>query len=286
MSCTRLSPTDVSDVTRERLFTFLLELADDRVSKDVSNWRRAAVGLIFQLFNTVMPATDPSPHNLVMWRGLLPTHLHAITLCFEDHLEYGNDEQRLTLLSQLLHLQTLIPSWPSESTTSPLLTTVLGWHAIEQIVSEQVTTIQRLEAANTVLALAAVADAWTIRAATLSLGMNMLAAGVPCPWMVLQRFQQHAAAACDQPWPTPCDSITSIMLPALKAVLDSPRRIGITQDEDRKKTALVGSLFVSVVINFATDLVKWDFVVQRYILDIFLVVFFKVNSVTDRERES
>lgn len=139
------------------------------------------------------------------------------------------------------------------------------------------TTIQRLEAAETVLALAAVGDAWTIRAATLSLGMNMLAASVPCPWMVLQRFQQHAAAACDQPWPTPCDSITSIMLPALKNVLDSPLRVGITQDDDRKKTALVGSLFVSVVINFASDLVKWDFVVQRHILDILLVVFFKVS---------
>lgn len=114
MSSRSIESTDTSDVIRERLFSFVLELADDRVTQDVSSWRRAAVGLIFQLFNAVMPATDPSPHNMVMWRGLLPTHLRAITLCFEDHLEFGNDEQRLTLLSQLLHLQTLIPSWPSE----------------------------------------------------------------------------------------------------------------------------------------------------------------------------
>lgn len=110
---------DISGVIRERLLTFVLELADDRVTQDVSSWRRASVGLILQLFNTVMPATDPSPHNLVVWRGLLPAHLNAITLCFEDHLEFGSDEQRLTLLSQLLHLQTLIPAWPSTSPTSP-----------------------------------------------------------------------------------------------------------------------------------------------------------------------
>lgn len=107
--------------------------------------------------------------------------------------------------------------------------------------------------------------------------MNMLAAGVPCEWAMLQRFQQFAAAACDLPWSSPCDAITSIMLPALKNILDSPRRISTTQDEVGRRTALVGSLFVPVVIKFATVLHEWDFVVQRYILDILLVVFFKVG---------
>jgi hypothetical protein len=155
--------------------------------------------------------------------------------------------------------------------------TVLGWKAIEELVSEQVQTIEALHAADTVHALTAVADALTIRAATLSLGLNMLASGVPCEWAVLQRFQQFAAAACDLPWLSPCDAITSIMLPALKNILDSPRRIATTQEADEKKTALVGSLFVPVVIKFASVLHEWDFVVQRHILDILLVVFFKVS---------
>lgn len=129
-------------------------------------------------------------------------------------------------------------------------------------------------------ALAALSDAWTIRAAALALGLHMLAAGVPCEWKVLQRFQQHVAAACAQPWPTPADAITGILLPALKQVLDATVRITVqtTDDDDKegKKTALVGSQFVSVVISFASGLSKWDFMVQRYILDIVLVVFFKV----------
>lgn len=110
---------------RERLYTFVLELADERVTKDVdiADWRRSAVGLILKLFNTAMPSTDPSPTNLVMWRGLMPAHLEALTLSFESYLLFGStDEQRLALLSQLLHLQTLKPSWPSEFQAPSLLT--------------------------------------------------------------------------------------------------------------------------------------------------------------------
>ncbi|BEJ14085.1 hypothetical protein CspHIS471_0312590 [Cutaneotrichosporon sp. HIS471] len=257
------------EAIRERLYIFVLELADDRVTQDVdaANWRRSAVGLVLKLFNTAMPSTDPSPQNLVMWRGLMGPHLEALTLSFENYLLFGStDEQRLSLLSQLLHLQNLKPSWP-----------ILGWKAIEEIVIEQVQTIEALHAADTVHALTAVADALTIRAATLSLGLNMLAAGVPCEWAVLQRFQQFAAAACDLPWLTPCDAITSIMLPALKNILDSSRHISTTHDGEGKRTALVGSLFVPVVIKFATVLQEWDFVVERHILDILLVVFFKHN---------
>ncbi|CAK9780474.1 hypothetical protein CC85DRAFT_283464 [Cutaneotrichosporon oleaginosum] len=265
----RAGGRDFDDITRERLYTFVLELADERVTQDVDvpNWRRSAVGLVLKLFSTAIPSTDSSPQNLVMWRGLMPAHLEALTLSFENYLLFGStDEQRLALLSKLLHLQTLKPSWP-----------FLGWKAIENIVTEQVQTIEALHEADTVHALTAVADALTIRAAALSLGLNMLAAGVPCEWTVLQRFQQFAAAACDLPWPSPCDAITLILLPALKNILDSSRRISATQDADEKKTVLVGSLFVPVVIKFATVLHDWDFVVQRHILDILLVVFFKHN---------
>lgn len=149
------------------------------------------------------------------------------------------------------------------------------------MVAEQVTTIQQLDTAATYQALAALSDAWTIRATTLSLGLHMLAAGIPCEWKVVQRFQQHVAAACALPWPTPADAITGILLPALKEVLDSRARITIRSSEDEHKksgkTVLIGSQFVPVVIGFAAELSAWDFVVQRYILDILLVVFFKVS---------
>lgn len=147
--------------------------------------------------------------------------------------------------------------------------------------AEQLATIQQFETADTVQALAALSDAWSIRASTLALGLYMLASGVPCEWKVIQRFQQHVAAACAQPWPIPADAITGILLPALKQVLDSAERVTIRMsgedDKKSKKTALVGSQFVSVVISFAAELSKWDFMVQRYILDILMAVFFKVG---------
>jgi hypothetical protein len=108
--------------------------------------------------------------------------------------------------------------------------------------------------------------------------MHMLSASVPCDWMPLQLFQQHVAAACAQPWPNPSDTVTGILLPALKIILDSTARTPIFDSTGGgKETTLVGALFVAIVINFATDLEKHDFVVQRCILDILLVVFFKHN---------
>lgn len=144
--------------------------------------------------------------------------------------------------------------------------------------TEQVGTIAQNERSNTTQAHALASEAWTIRASLLALGLNMLEAGVACAWMVLQRFQQHVAAACAQPWPTPSEPITSIVLPALKNVLDSTARTSVVEGTGRaKETTLVGALFVSIVINFASDLGRLDFVVQRYILDILLVVYFKHN---------
>lgn len=92
----------------------MLELADKQVTQDVTGWQRCSTGLILQLFNDVLDPSDPDPQNLVVWRALLPAQLDAISLCFEDHLLFGSDEQRLVLLAQLLHLQPILPTWPSE----------------------------------------------------------------------------------------------------------------------------------------------------------------------------
>lgn len=53
---------------------------------------------------------------------------------------------------------------------------------------------------------------------------------------------------------------------------------GETFESKVKKTVLVGSLFVPVVIDFAQELKKYDVAVQRILLDILMVTFFKVSQ--------
>lgn len=109
----------------------------------------------------------------------------------------------------------------------------------------------------------------------------MLAAGVSITWITAQRFQQRVAAACALPWFNP-PVFTAVVLPGLRSVLDSPIRImiaGETFESKVKKTVLVGSLFVPVVIDFAQELKKYDAAVQRILLDILMVTFFKVSQV-------
>lgn len=108
----------------------------------------------------------------------------------------------------------------------------------------------------------------------------MLAAGVPITWIAAQRFQQRVASACALPWFNP-PVFTAVVLPGLRSVLDSPIRITISGDtfeSKMKKTVLVGSLFVPVVIDFAQELTKYAVVVQRILLDILMVTFFKVSQ--------
>jgi hypothetical protein len=130
----------------------------------------------------------------------------------------------------------------------------------------------------------AVSDARNLMAVILSLAMQMLAAKVECQWAVLQRIQQHVAATCALPWPEPSDTVTGILLPALKTLLDSTARTTVADEtghsritKETKETTLVGSLFVPIVIGLAADLRKCDFAVQQCILDILLVIFFKHN---------
>lgn len=66
-----------------------------------------------------------------------------------------------------------------------------------------------------------------------------------------------------------------MVLPALRSVMDSPSRLTIGGSSDTKKTAMVGAVFVPVVIEFARELDKHDFMTQRCVLDILLATFFK-----------
>lgn len=264
-------------ITRERLLTFALELADNRVTYEVNGWRRSAVHLIMLLFRSALQPSDPTPETLVIWNALLPTQLRAMSLCFEEYIVSCSDEQRLKFLARLMRLRSYVPTWP-----------IIGWHILEELVTEQVTSIEQLVNVDSQQALDALSDARANRASILALGLNMLAAGVDCDWMILQRFQRHVSAAATLPWPDPSNTITDILLPALKTMLDSTARVVIKEGGNREKersessipvqgqrSTLVGSLFVPVVINYANVLLKHNFVIQRHILDILMVVFFK-----------
>lgn len=101
-------------VTREMLLEFVLELADETITLEVQNWRRHAVGLIMLLFDVALKSNEPVPETLVIWKGILPSQLQAITQCFEEYLESSPDEQRQQLIAKLLRLRVQLPSWQSE----------------------------------------------------------------------------------------------------------------------------------------------------------------------------
>lgn len=119
-----------------------------------------------------------------------------------------------------------------------------------------------------------------VRASLLALGLDMLSTGMEIGWIAAGRFQQHLASACAMPWTSPADGLTSLVLPALRQVLDSPLRLNVsgTMGPDKtKRTTLVGAIFVPVVIDFGKTVGNQDEMVQRLILDILMTVFFKHN---------
>lgn len=111
----------------------------------------------------------------------------------------------------------------------------------------------------------------------------MLAAGIPISYTAAQRFQQHVAAICARPWAEPAVDMATVVLPALRDVLDSPEEVAVSATQSveakKRKTALVGSLFVPAVIDFANILEDQDVLTQRNILDILLTTYHKVRSV-------
>ncbi|WVQ84347.1 hypothetical protein IAT38_006499 [Cryptococcus sp. DSM 104549] len=254
---------------RERLLTFVLELADSSVSFELANWRASAVSLILLFFDVILDTREVIPDNLIILRSLLPTQLRAMSACFEEHLVKSSDERRLVLLARLETLRKALPDWP-----------IVSWSVIEELMLEEEASVTQFRPARSSQTISALVDAQNVLCSLLSLGLEMLASGIPIPWVVAQRFQQHVAAACQLPWTPPTDGLTTLVLPALRSALDSSARIlitGQTFETKIKKTAPVGSLFVPVVIDLGSELGSRDYLTQRILLDIMMVVFFKQN---------
>ncbi|GFZ50618.1 hypothetical protein JCM24511_08376 [Saitozyma sp. JCM 24511] len=192
-----------------------------------------------------------------------------MSACLEEALVQSSDEKRLELLSRAHRLRAAFPTWP-----------MLSWRAIEELVTEEVATVTQLKAGRSTQTLAALADAQLVRSSLLSLALWMLASGVPIPWVSAQHLQQHVAALCVVPWSQPTEGLAHLMLPALRAVLDSPAKAPtnphVTSSKD-KRTSLIGSLFVPIIIEFGNELEKQNLLAQRSILDILMVTFFKQN---------
>jgi len=110
----------------------------------------------------------------------------------------------------------------------------------------------------------------------------MMATGIDILWPAAQRFQAHVAQALSPPIrANSLDPVCALILPALRSVLDSPHRITISQqsiDSRAKKTALVGALFVPLIIELGRDLDAYDFMTQRVVLDILYTTFFKQST--------
>ncbi|KAK4689023.1 hypothetical protein P7C73_g1090, partial [Tremellales sp. Uapishka_1] len=268
----QLRSEDGQEVTeiRERLLCFALEIADESITSESTGWRASSTGLILLLFESLLEPAQASSENLAVINGLLPLQLGAISTCFEEDLVRSNDEQRMALLSRLQNLRLTFSHWP-----------VLSWEIIENLLDEHRADITHLLSTSaTVQATSALRDSQYVRSALLSLGLDMLSSGVEIPWVTLQRFQQHVASACALPWISDprASGVTTLILPALRQVLDSSVRIPIGVHNQSKKTAMIGGVFVPVVIDLGEQLVKSDFTSQRCLLDILMVTFFKQNT--------
>ncbi|OXG10991.1 hypothetical protein C366_06495 [Cryptococcus neoformans Tu401-1] len=251
---------------RERLLIFILELADTSVNYELSNWRAAMVGLVLLFFDVLLDPRDVTPDNIIILKTLQPTQLNAMSMCFEEHLVKSSDERRLVLLSRLSRLRMNVPQWA-----------IISWTTIDELLAEEVASLTQFKRADQSQTDSGRVDSQNVAYSLIFLGLEMLAAGVPITWIAAQRFQQRVAAACALPWFNP-PVFTAVVLPGLRSVLDSPIRImisGETFESKVKKTVLVGSLFVPVVIDFAQELKKYDVAVQRILLDILMVTFFK-----------
>lgn len=124
----------------------------------------------------------------------------------------------------------------------------------------------------------------------------MLAAGLPMHPNALHRFQQHVASGCALPWLHPQEGLVRIVLPSLRRLLDSSAILkqeqpisnaiasaaDVLTKSDVKtpgKATLIGSIIVPAVIDFTSVLGDWDHLARKTVLDILLVVFYKVSPI-------
>ncbi|WVF68781.1 hypothetical protein IAT40_003553 [Kwoniella sp. CBS 6097] len=256
---------------RERLLTFILELADTSLTYELNQWPwpSSAVGLILLFFDAIQDTTEMIPSNLVILKAILPAHLKAMSECFEEFLVQSTDDRRLVLLTRLRKLRLALPLWP-----------IVSWKVIEEMLAEEVAQIIELRPSRNSQAMRAVSDSQSVRCSLLSLGLDMLSVGVPISWSAAQRFQRHVASCLALPWSNPIEAITALVLPSVRDAIDSSARIAIsgqTFDNKAKKMTLVGSIFVSIVVDLAGQLEKHNYLTQRTLLDILMVTFFKQN---------
>ena len=132
----------------------------------------------------------------------------------------------------------------------------------------------------------------------------MISTGIETGWETLHRFQQHVINVCSPPWPEDAASITSLVLPAVRDVLDSPQHINLNTQSNThssshshsrpqphtqtsfydsktaKKSTLIGAMFVPAIIDLGRDLDKQNYTTQRIILDLLMIVFFKQTTKT------
>lgn len=124
---------------RERLLTFILELADTSVNYELSNWRAATVGLILLFFDVLLDPKDVIPDNIIILKTLQPTQLNAMSMCFEEHLVKGSDERRLVLLTKLSRLRMSIPQWA-----------IISWTTVDELLAEEVASLTQFKRARQV----------------------------------------------------------------------------------------------------------------------------------------
>lgn len=257
---------DQRSAAMERIFGLILNMADTRLTSEVLGWRNAAVDTILLFFEMVSKPEDSRPENHVLIRGLMPHHLLAMSACFEEALTRTSPENRINLLGRLQRLRAVRPDWQ-----------ILSWETIDTLLSEAKTDITALQLGTTEQNRSARHDALLVRAHLLAIGLDILACGLPISWDIAQRFQQHVAAACALPWPKTHEPVTAVILPQLRAVLDACQHLSNINGPDTKskRRVLVGTLYVPVMMDFAMELGKRDIIVDKLILDIFMVTVFK-----------
>jgi hypothetical protein len=158
---------------------------------------------------------------------------------------------------------------------------VLSWRAIEELVTEEVATVTQLKAGRSVRSVS--------HALLTRLRADLTRRKHSQPWLMLSSSEARSFPSRCVPWSQPTEGLVHLMLPALRAVLDSaakaPTNPHVTSSKD-KRTSLIGSLFVPIIIEFGNELEKQNLLAQRSILDILMVTFFKVRDVPASTRNS
>jgi hypothetical protein len=108
-------------------------LTEVDAAHDSTNTGSASVGLIRLFFRSMAEPTSQSPDHLAIVGCLLPTQLSALSTCFANFLARANDEQRLSLLYDLLRIRSILPQWP-----------ILSWAVLEELLAEQVAAVTQM----------------------------------------------------------------------------------------------------------------------------------------------